>query len=110
MNENIVLEKDYAVGEGIAEEMEEEAIISDEDNTEKLYEEDFRRRREGRADDIVSMQAVLCLIIAAGLVVLNIVRPETAEELIGFLRKISAVDKNIIPNPVDHIIEFIKNR
>ena len=109
MEENIFMNGNFADEEENIEEEPEAEIISDDDNTEKLKEEDIRRQREGRADDIVSMQAVLCLIIAAGLVILNIARPEIAEELIGFLRRLSTVDKNIIPNPVDHIIEFVKN-
>ncbi len=109
MEENIFMNGNFADEEENTEEETEAEIISDDDNTEKLKEEDIRRRREGRADDIVSMQAVLCLIIAAGLVILNIAKPEIAEELIGFLRRLSTVDKNIIPNPVDHIIEFVKN-
>lgn len=109
MEENITIGENYVNEEEIADEETETEVISDEDNTERLQEEDIRRRREGRADDIVSMQTVLCLIIAAGLVVLNIAQPDIAEEIIGFLRKLSMVDKNIIPNPVDYIIEFVKN-
>ncbi len=108
MDENYINEEEITEEETAAEDTEMEAI-ADEDNTERLREEDIRRRREGRADDIVSMQAVLCLIMAAGLVVLNIAKPDIAEEFIGFLRGLSTVDKDIIPNPVDHIIEFVKN-
>lgn len=98
------------------EETEEEApaevaeIIPPEDDTESLEIDTARSRKEGSAWDSISMQTALCMIIAVGLVVLNIFRPDTAEELFKNLREFSENAEKVIPNPIDVISEYIKSR
>lgn len=87
----------------------ETAEIPEEDNTELLEIDNIRRKKEGRADDSATMQMALCMIIAVGLVILNIFRPDTAEALFSKLRELSENSSEIIRNPIDIITDYIKN-
>ncbi|MCM1133768.1 MAG: hypothetical protein NC340_09890 [Ruminococcus flavefaciens] len=89
---------------------EDEAdVIPEEDNAELLEIDNIRRKKEGRADDSATMQMALCMIIAVGLIILNIFNPDTAEALFLKLRDISGNGVEIIPNPIDMIAGYIKN-
>lgn len=88
---------------------DETAEIPEEDNTELLEIDNIRRKKEGRADDSATMQMALCMIIAVGLVILNIFRPDTAEALFSKLRELSENSSEIIRNPIDIITDYIKN-
>lgn len=84
--------------------------IPDDDNAEYLEIDGIRRKKEGRADDSVSMQTALCMIMATGLIVLNIFKPDMAEELILYLKKFSESTKELFHNPIDVIISYINNK
>ncbi|MDE6775047.1 MAG: hypothetical protein K2J37_01885, partial [Ruminococcus sp.] len=59
--------------------------------------------------DIGAFQGILCLAAAVGLVILNITNPDMAEKLFVMLKSFSGSDSGIISNPIDIIIEFIRN-
>ncbi len=88
----------------------EEEIISEEDNTELLEIDNTRRKKEGRADDAVTMQTALCMIIAAGLIILNIFRPDTADELFSRIKDFAFRENEIISNPIDIVTDYIYDK
>ncbi len=94
-------------------EVETEAVATEEipenDNAELLEIDSIRRRKEGRADDSVTMQTALCMIIAVGLIIFNIFSPDTAEALFSRLKELSSGTNEVIPNPIDIIAGYIKN-
>lgn len=90
-------------------EVEEEAI-SEEDNAELLEIDNTRRKKEGRADDTVTMQTALCMIIAVGLIILNIFRPDTADELFSHIKELSFGQNEIISNPIDIVADYIYDK
>ncbi|MDE5765360.1 MAG: hypothetical protein K2I00_10465 [Ruminococcus sp.] len=79
------------------------------DDAEELENEKIRRKHEGGLEDIGAFQGILCLAAAVGLVILNITKPDMAEELFVMLKSFSGSDSGIISNPIDIIIEFIRN-
>lgn len=79
------------------------------DNAEELENEKMRRRREGGLEDIGAFQGILCLAAAVGLVFLNTAKPDMAEELFVMLKSFSGSGSEIIRNPIDIIIELIRN-
>ncbi|MDE6519813.1 MAG: hypothetical protein K2K91_05050 [Ruminococcus sp.] len=107
MEENILNEE--TIEKDDISEDEKAEIISQEDDVEFLESENTDRKREGRADDCVSMQTALCMIIAVGLILFNIYNPDTAEKLFFMLRDFSESEKEIMSNPIDIISDYIKN-
>lgn len=81
-----------------------------EDDTELLASETKRRRKEGRADDSAAMQAAVCLILSIALVLLNTVDADTAGELFSRVRELSADTAEIIPDPIELIINYFNSR
>lgn len=82
--------------------------IEPQDSTEYLEAEESRRKREGQLEDIPAMQGVMCLILAVGLVLLNLKFPETAEEIFHIIKENSLSEREIIGNPIDALIGFIE--
>lgn len=80
------------------------------DNTEYLEIDNIRRKKEGKADDSASMQTALCMIIAIGLIILNVFKPDIAEDLLLYLKKFSESSKELFRNPIDIIIGYINNK
>lgn len=100
-------------------EIMDETIINDEqenvqetipesDDTDFLENDSIIRKKEGRADDSATMQTALCMIIAVGLILLNVFRPDTAEDIFLRLKEISEV-ADVIPNPIDIIARYLEN-
>ena len=81
-----------------------------EDTTEYLETERIRRKKEGQLEDIPAMQGVICLLLAVGMIVLNIIYPETAEELFLKVKGYSASETEIIENPINYLIEYAENK
>ena len=104
------MEEIFIDGEKTAEIEPETEEIPESDNAELLEIDSIRRRKEGKADDAVTMQTALCMVIAVGLIILNIFKPYIAEGIFSHLKEISADTSRIIPNPIDIIAEYIKNR
>lgn len=107
MEENILNEE--TIEQFDNNEDEKADIISQEDDVEFLESENMHRKKEGRADDCVSMQTALCMIIAVGLILFNIYNPDTAEKLFSMLKDFSESKKEIMSNPIDIISDYIKN-
>lgn len=80
--------------------------IAADDSTETLVEE-IHARRDSRPDDIIAMQAVLCILLALLLIAANYFYPDTAEELYGKITALTSDPKNLIPNPIDLIISYL---
>lgn len=76
-----------------------------EDSTEALLEK-YDRKRTQKYDDITAMQAVICILLAVAMFVLNMAAPELSEPLFMRLKEVSADEKEVIPNLIDLIIAF----
>ncbi|WP_024860640.1 hypothetical protein [Ruminococcus flavefaciens] len=85
------------------EEMHEE---TGEDTTEALMES-YDRKRRNRADDIIATQAVICILIGVLFFAGNMLYPDITGAIFQKLRGLVTEDKNIIPNPIDHILNYI---
>ena len=81
------------------------AQLPPEDDVPALEESTAARKKEGKADDIIAMQAVICLLIAAGLAVSNIFVPDTAEGIFSRLKSLSESTNELFPNPIELIAE-----
>ena len=84
----------------------EEISVPCEDDTEKLLEK-YDRRSRRKADDVPAMQTVVCIIAVVFMFGLNILYPETAEEVFSRLNQAVFSGKNIFPNPIDLISELL---
>ncbi len=84
--------------------------LPQEDSTEYLESEKIRTKKEGHLEDIPAMQGILCLILAVGMVALNMFYPDTAEDLFGIIKSYSASQDEIIENPIDYLIEYAENK
>ncbi|MBE6862079.1 MAG: hypothetical protein E7497_04150 [Ruminococcus sp.] len=76
-----------------------------EDNTEVLLKKYDSRKRQ-KTDDIFAMQTVICILIAAGLLILNIVQPELCGELYGRLCELTEDENEVMPNIIDVVIRL----
>ena len=85
-----------------------ETELPSDDDTSQLRDEEMRRKKEGKADDIIAMQAVVCLLIAAGIVIANIYCPDKAEALYKQICRLSADTSELFPNPVRLIMEYFR--
>lgn len=93
--------------------MEEEITITEngtdnepcEDSTEVLLEK-YDRKKTQKLDDITAMQAVVCILLAASLFVLNMAAPELSEPIFTRLKELSADKTEIIPNIIDVLISL----
>ncbi|MBR6580201.1 MAG: hypothetical protein IKK66_02785 [Ruminococcus sp.] len=84
--------------------------LPQEDSTEYLEYEKIRTKKEGQLEDIPAMQGILCLILAVGMVVLNMFYPDTAEDLFGMIKGYSASEEEILENPINYLIEYAENK
>ncbi len=82
-------------------------LLPQEDSTEYLEAEKIRQKKEGQLEDVPAMQGILCLILAIGMVVLNIFYPDIAEDLFAMTKEFSISEKEIFTNPIIIITEFI---
>lgn len=76
------------------------------DSTEALTEE-IRSRKASKPEDIIAMQAVVCVLIAVFLIAANYLYPDTAEALYNKICSLSQDKTELIPNPIDFIIRYI---
>ncbi|MBR3901336.1 MAG: hypothetical protein IKJ60_07290 [Ruminococcus sp.] len=84
------------------------AAMPDKDTTEYLETEEKRRRREGLLEDIPAMQGVLCLLLAVGLILLNIRFPDIAEELFLMVKDFSSSENELFENPIELLEELCR--
>lgn len=80
------------------------------DDTEYLEIDSIRRKKEGKADDSASMQTALCMIIAIGLIILNVFKPDIAEDLLLHMKKFSESSDELFRNPIDIVMGYINNK
>ena len=93
----------------VTEENEEiQATMPDKDTTEYLETEEKRRRREGLLEDIPAMQGILCLLLAVGLILLNIRFPDMAEELFLMVKDYSSSENEFFENPIELLEELCR--
>ena len=93
----------------VTEENEEiQASMPDKDMTEYLETEEKRRRREGLLEDIPAMQGILCLLLAVGLILLNIRFPDMAEELFLMVKDFSSSENELFENPIELLEELCR--
>ena len=78
----------------------------DSDSTEALMAE-YDRKRKNRADDVIATQAVICILLAALLLGGRIFRPEITGEVFSKIKSLSADGPEIMPNPIDMLIDYI---
>ena len=84
---------------------ENDEIVPESDSPEILLEE-YDNIKKCRADDSVSAQAVICILVIVFLFVLNYLYPETAGEVLETIKNLSFSDKEIFRNPIDLVIEY----
>ena len=65
------------------------------------------RRREGGADDIIAVQAALCMLIAAGLIMTNIFRPDISGELFSRIKELTDSSHELFVNPIELLLSNI---
>ncbi|MBQ3139875.1 MAG: hypothetical protein IJB68_10295 [Ruminococcus sp.] len=93
----------------VTEENEEiQATMPDKDTTEYLETEEKRRRREGLLEDIPAMQGILCLLLAVGLILMNIRFPDMAEELFLMVKDFSSSENELFENPIELLEELCR--
>lgn len=85
-----------------------QASMPEEDTTEYLETEEKRRKREGLLEDIPAMQGILCLILAVGLILLNIRFPDMAEELFSMVKDFSSSEQELFENPIELLEELCR--
>lgn len=83
--------------------------LPNEDNTEFLVQEEKICRKNGKIEDIPAFQGIICLILAAAMILLNIKMPDMAEELYTLVKKYSYSEQEIFENPINIITELIKS-
>ena len=93
--------------ENIFEENTVSKELPPDDSTEELKEENFRRKKEGKLEDVAAVQAAVCLIFSIGIVLLNIWKPTMAGELFDMVKGFSVSETPLFENPIDTLIEFI---
>ncbi len=84
---------------------EAEDEIPCEDSTEVLFKK-YDRQKAEKIDDVFAMQTVMCILIAAGMLILNIVQPELCSELYGQLRELTEDESEIMPNIIDVVMNL----
>ena len=52
-------------------------------------------------DDVIAMQAVVCITAVLGLAILNLTYPELCGELFGMIKRFSQNSSELFPNPID---------
>ncbi len=80
-----------------------------EDSTEALSER-YEDERNRRLDDVITTQAVVCVIAAAALFTLNLIRPDMAESLFQKLKHCMNDTSFVIPDPVEYIITYLQKQ
>lgn len=91
-------------------EMKNTAAETDiEDSTEALLEK-YDRKRSQRTDDIIATQAVVCLITAMTFFAANLFFPKGCGEMWEYICSLSMQKKEIIPNIIDVVMQWISSR
>jgi hypothetical protein len=81
----------------------------DEDSTEALLEQ-YEDGQNRRLDDVITTQAVICVLAAAALFAANLFCPDTADKLFQQLKHCMTDTAYTVPNPIDYIISYLQSR
>lgn len=76
----------------------------DTDSTDALVEE-YKMKSKNRADDIIAVQAVVCILLTLLFIVGSIFSPALTGEIFEEVRKLASDSSELIPNPIDIILE-----
>ena len=57
-------------------------------------------RRSQRSDDAVAMQAVICILLSAGLFAAHLFAPETADPVFRLIKFLSSSENELFTNPL----------
>ncbi|MBR1824696.1 MAG: hypothetical protein IJ779_10770 [Ruminococcus sp.] len=79
------------------------------DTTESLLEQ-YDDAKSRKLDDIIATQAVICVLLAAALFVLNLFYPDIAKELFDRLKNCMDDTAFTLPNPLDILISYLQSR
>lgn len=77
-----------------------------EDNTQELLEK-YDKRSKRKISDVLAMQATVCIITIAVIIGINILYPETGEEILQKIHKMTFSENELFPNPIRLITELI---
>lgn len=79
----------------------------EEDFIEVCEEEEKTESKKGTGpDDIVAMQAVVCILTAILIFGINIAFPDIAEGVYSKLKALTDSSNELFPNPIDRILQF----
>ncbi len=68
--------------------------------------EEYEMKRRNRADDIIAVQAVICILLTLLFIGGSIFYPTLTGEVFKEVRNLASNSYEIIPNPIDMIIVF----
>lgn len=82
----------------------------EEQETEELTEEQdlieqYDSKREDGGSDAAAMQAVVCILLIVALFAAEILYPAMGDELLSILRRLTESTHELIPNPIDWLLE-----
>lgn len=82
---------------------EENTEIPCVDSTEELLKK-YDKKRTQKVDDIFAMQAVICVLLAAVLLVSNLLYPDLCAPVYEKIKEMSSDEHEIMPNLIDVIL------
>lgn len=80
--------------------------LSDCDDSTEVLIKKYNNRNYRKNDDIMAMQAVLCILLVLSFLVVNISEPELAKSLFSYVKNMSENRDEVIPNLIDVVISF----
>lgn len=63
-------------------------------------------RKSQKADDIVAMQSVICVMLAVALLISNLLYPNICEPLYEMLKNLTNDEKEVMPNLIDVLMSL----
>lgn len=85
---------------------EDEKNAVTEDSTEELAAE-YDRKRRSRPDDVIATQAVVCILVTLVFFAANRLYPDIAGAVFEKLRGLVTDSREIMPNPIDLLTNYI---
>lgn len=65
--------------------------------------EKYESRNSNKPDEIIAVQAVICILLTAGFFIANIFYPQICRELFNILEKLMKDTKHIVPYISDYV-------
>ena len=85
---------------------EEKNEFAEEETTEELIAE-YDRKRRSRPDDVIATQAVVCILVTLVFFAANRLYPDIAGAVFEKLRGLVTDSREIMPNPIDLLTNYI---